>query len=127
MKFWRKLKRLRADEFRLKLEKECLGQGLAKPEIIEEMLGSIKLRINLATNSYIDLYFNEDTETLTSALVMDGSRVFGINGYPRRGQWHLHPTESVREHVRVKPMGIRTIVKEYVAVVRKLRIKKTER
>jgi len=118
---------LRADEVRLKLEKECLGQGLPKPEIIEEMLGSIKLRINMATNSYIDLYFNEDTETVTSALVMDGSRVLGINGYPRGGQWHLHPAESVQEHVRVKPMGIRTIVEEYVAVVRKLKIMKTER
>jgi len=113
---------LRIDKFRLKLEKECDRQGLPKPEIIEERPGFIKLRINLTPNSCIDLYFNEDTETITSALIMDKRRIFGINGYPRRGQWHLHPMESVQEHMRVKPMSIRKIIEEYVAVVRKLKI-----
>jgi hypothetical protein len=61
-------------------------QRLPKPEIMEERLGSIKLRICLNHNAYIDLYFNEDTKTITSAFTVNEKHVFGINGYPRTGQ-----------------------------------------
>ena len=103
------------------MEKECCGQGLPKPQIIEERLGSIKLRINLAQNIRIDLYFNEATGTITSALIINEKRVFGINGYPRTGQWHLHPKGNVQKHVRTKPMTIKRIIKEYVNTLEKLK------
>ena len=106
------------------MEKECRGQGLPKPEIVEERLGSIKLRIRLARDVRIDLYFNEDTKTITSALVVNKKRVFGINGYPRARQWHLHPKGNVQKHVRIKSMTIKSIIKEYVKTVGKLKIKR---
>ena len=106
------------------MEKECRGQGLPKPEIVEERLGSIKLGIRLARDVRIDLYFNEDTKTITSALVVNKKRVFGINGYPRARQWHLHPKGNVQKHVRIKSMTIKSIIKEYVKTVGKLKIKR---
>ena len=106
------------------MEKECRGQGLPKPEIVEERLGSIKLGIRLARDVRIDLYFNEDTKTITSALVVNKKRVFGINGYPRARQWHLHPKGNAQKHVRIKSMTIKSIIKEYVKTVGKLKIKR---
>jgi hypothetical protein len=82
------LEKLKVEDFRFKVETECLRQGLSKPEILEERIGSVKLRINLAHNVEIDLYFNENTKTLTSALVVNEKRMFGINGYPKAGQWN---------------------------------------
>jgi len=117
------LKRLKVEDFRLEVEKECHVQGLPKPETVEERLGSIKLRISLADDACIDLCFNEETKTITSALVIDEKRVFGINGYPRTGQWHLHPREDVQKHVRIKPMRIKGIIREYVRTISKLKIK----
>lgn len=93
----------------LKLKGECGEQRLPKPEIVEERVGFIKLRINLTHNAYIDLYFNEDTETMTSALVVREKRVFGINGYPRRGQWHLHPAENVQKNITRKTRGVMAV------------------
>ena len=106
------------------MEEECSRQGLPRPEILEERLGSIKLRICLAHDVRIDFYFNEDTKTTTSALVVDEKRVFGINGYPRIGQWHLHPKADVQKHVRVKPMTVKRIIAEYIKTLDKLKIKR---
>jgi hypothetical protein len=50
------LEKLKVEDFRLKIENECRRQRLPKPEIIEERLGSIKLRICLTimlTSTYI--------------------------------------------------------------------------
>lgn len=115
---------MKVKEFRLKLEKECERQGLPKPETTEERLGSIKLRINLERNAHIDLYCNEDTGTITSALVVNKKRVFGINGYPRRERWHLHPTENAQRHIRIEPMTLERMIEEYVNILRKLKIKR---
>jgi len=123
-KFWQKLEKLKVEDFRLEVEKECRKQGLPKLEVVEERFGSIKLRVSLTHNARIELYFNEDTETITSALVVNEKRVFGINGYPRAGQWHLHPKGNVQRHVRIKPMTIKRIIKEYSKAISKLKIKR---
>ncbi|MEM2129079.1 MAG: hypothetical protein QXZ70_00620 [Candidatus Bathyarchaeia archaeon] len=115
---------MKVEDFRLEVEEECRRQGLPKPEIMEERPGSIKLRISLARDAHIDLYFNEDTKTITSALVVNGKRVFGINGYPRVGQWHLHPKGDAQKHVRTTPMTIERIMKEYSKAISKLKIKR---
>ena len=122
--FWKKLEKLNAEDFRLEVEKECCKQGLPKLEVVEERFGSIKLRVSLTHNARIELYFNEDTETITSALVVNEKRIFGINGYPRVGRWHLHPEENVQRHMRIKPMTIKRIIKEYVKAIGKLKIKR---
>ena len=49
---------------------------------------SVNLRLDIATGDFIDVFFNEQTDTLAYAVSHDGKRVFGADN---TGGWHIHP------------------------------------
>ena len=57
---------------------------------------------------------------LTSALLIQDKRVFGIDGYPKSGIWHVHPFGRVEEHLRINPMQIEEMLREYARVLQQL-------
>jgi hypothetical protein len=93
-------------DFKEKLKKLCPVLRFPGPEVVSEGLVSIKVRVNAQENTSIEIYFNEETQTMTSALIVEGERVFGINGYPKSKTWHMHPFGRVKEHVKIEPMRL---------------------
>jgi len=83
---------------------------------VSEGLVSIKVRINTECGD-IEIYFNEETQTITSALIVKGERVFGINGYPESKAWHMHPLGEVKRHVKIEPMDLEDIIREYAKAI----------
>lgn len=112
--------KVKVNDFQEKLKKLCEGLKFPKPKVISEGLVSIKVRISAQENTSIEIYFNEETQTITSALIVKGERVFGINGYPKSKTWHMHPFGKVKEHVKVEPMRLEDIMKEYAKVMAKV-------
>ena len=96
-----------------------MGLRFPKPEVVNEGLISIKFRIHMRENTSIEIYFNEGTQTMTSALIVEDKRVFGINGYPKSKTWHIHPLGKVKEHVKIEPMRLEDIMNEYAKVLAK--------
>lgn len=111
---------MKVNELRGQLEQASLNLSLPQPEVIKEGISFIKLRIRVKPKVTIELYFNEETQTLTSALLVKGRRIFGINGYPKSDMWHTHPLNKVHEHEEIAPMELREILQEYAAVLKKL-------
>lgn len=74
--------------------------------------------IELSRYRFIDVYFNERTGTLNSALLEKGRRILGINGYQKR-VWHMHPFGRAREHITVRPMRIEKVLRQYALFLRK--------
>jgi len=109
---------LRVDEFERRVRAGCLTLNLPQPKVIQGRVGSVKLRIQFSKDSFIDIYFNERTGTLNSALLEKGRRILGINGYEKR-VWHMHPFGKAQEHVRIKPMRIENILRRYSAFLMK--------
>ena len=50
---------------------------------------------------------------MTSALIVEVKRIFGINGYPKSKTWYMHPLGKVKEHVKIEPMRLEDIMEEY--------------
>lgn len=111
---------MKINDFEKKLMDICVGLRFPKPEVVNEGLISIKFRIHVRENTSIEIYFNEETQTMTSALIVEDKRVFGINGYPKSKTWHIHPLGKVKEHVNIEPMRLEDIMKEYAKVLAKL-------
>jgi hypothetical protein len=49
---------------------------------------SINLRLDVIPDGFIDVFYNEQTETVAYTLIQDGRRVFGTDN---AGDWHFHP------------------------------------
>jgi len=111
---------LKISELRKQLEKISYNLSLPKPEVIKEGITFIKVRFRIKPEATIELYFNEKTQTLTSALLVKDKRIFGINSYPESGGWHIHPLGKVDEHRKVMPMKLKKILEEYAKVLKKL-------
>ena len=111
------------NDFKEKLKGICEDLRFPKPKVVSEGLVTIKVRINAQGNTSIEIYFNEETQTMTSALIVEGERVFGINGYPKSKTWHVHPFGKVKEHVKIEPMCLEDIMKEYAKVLAKLKLR----
>lgn len=106
---------MKISELRRRFEKVSRNLNLPRPEVI-------KVRFQVKPKASIELYFNEETQTLTSALLVKDKRIFGINGYPKSGVWHIHPLDKVDEHREVMPMKVEKILEEYAQVLKKLTI-----
>jgi len=110
---------LRVDGFRKRAKSACLALKLPEPKLIDLKAGSVKLRIHPSEERFIDVYFNEKTKTLNSAMIEKGRRTFGINGYGDKRFWHMHPFGKMDEHVPVKPMTIESLLRRYSTILRK--------
>lgn len=65
------------------------------PIILKLTPTSIKIRIYISHDIYIDCFFNEVTKKTSFTLVKEGGRIFGANN---TGGWHIHPFENPSEH-----------------------------
>lgn len=104
---------MKLNEFQEKAFRFCSQEGLQEPVIIERRITTLKLRISLS-NGFIDLFYNEVTETINSALIWRGRRVFGINGYPKKQKWHMHPIGRRRIHAEVRSMTVEEILRAHI-------------
>lgn len=111
---------MKIDEFRKRLEEECQSLNFPKPEVIKQGFSFINVELRIQPEVTIEIYFNEETQSLTSALVIQDKRIFGINGYPKRGAWHMHPLGRAEEHIKINPMEIEQILEEYAKALHQL-------
>ncbi|MBT9148402.1 MAG: hypothetical protein DDT32_02174 [Syntrophomonadaceae bacterium] len=111
---------MKIDDFKKRLEDRCRGLNLLQLKITRQGFSFLKVEIRVKPELNIEIYFNEETQSLTTALVIQDERVFGIDSYPRRGAWHMHPFGRIGEHVKINPMQIEQIMEEYAKALRQL-------
>ena len=111
---------MKISELKSQLEQISHNLYLPQPKVIKEGISFIKMRIRVKSEVTIELYFNEETQTLTSALLVKDERIFGINGYPKSGMWHVHSLDKIYEHEEIALMELEKILEEYATVLRKL-------
>lgn len=56
----------------------------------------LKARIELSASKYVDVFFREETQRFDYALIVAGTRVFGLDNL--KG-WHCHPFENPNQHI----------------------------
>jgi hypothetical protein len=70
-----------------------------------------KGRVHLKQRGFVEVYFNERTQTVAVAWIEGERRRWGIDHDNLRG-WHRHPLENPEDHQEVPAVGIRDIISE---------------
>lgn len=79
---------------------------------------TVKGRIYLQQRGFLEVYFNEQTQTLAVAWIEGEKRRWGIDRDNLRG-WHRHPLENPDEHQVIPAMSIRDMIEELGTVWRR--------
>jgi len=72
---------------------------------------TIKGRVHLTQRGFLEVYFNERTQTVAVAWIEAERRRWGIDRDNLRG-WHRHPLENPEDHQAIPAMSIHEIIKE---------------
>lgn len=73
---------------------------------------TIKGRAFLKKEPYfMEIYYNEQTETMAFALINNDKRIWGID-YDNIRRWHEHPVEDPSTHKSISNKNIAEIVSE---------------
>jgi hypothetical protein len=76
---------------------------------------SIRLRVFLIDQSFLDVFYNQMTGKFSFALIEDNHRTFGADN--AGDEWHWHPFENPASHVRSET---EITFEEFLARVEKL-------
>jgi hypothetical protein len=79
---------------------------------------TLKGRIHFKEAGFLEVYFNEQTQTVAVAWVEGEQRRWGIDRDNLRG-WHRHPLGNPEDHQVIPAMSIRDIIKEVGEVWRR--------
>jgi hypothetical protein len=78
---------------------------------------TVKGRIHLQEKGFLEIYFNERTQTLAIAWIDDGQLKLGIDRDHLRG-WHRHPLQNPDEHQPIPAASICDLLLEPAEVWR---------
>lgn len=87
-------------------------------ETIDKTDLTIKLRLHVDTECFVQVYANTDKRLSSYTLVLNRSRVFGRDS--EGGLWHRHPAEAPEEH-DFSPEGRRAVsLEEFLTEVQQI-------
>jgi hypothetical protein len=72
---------------------------------------TLKGRILLKEKGFLEIYFNEQTQTTAIAWIEEGRRKWGIDRDNLR-DWHRHPLGNPEHHQAITTLTISEIIKE---------------
>ena len=112
------------DDFLDKVEK-ALKENLSeyRIEFLIKTTRSLKARVYLEKNYFIDIRHNSRNDRIDVALIKDNQRIFGYDNLKR---WHYHPYKNPSEHIHCDPPSIDKIMsdtKKYYKIDKKGRKK----
>ncbi len=76
-------------------------------------------RIILSGKMFLEVYYNEVTETIAFALIKDEKRIWGIDRDNIR-DWHIHPLNDPEQHESVQSLTIFDIIERLKNVLESL-------
>jgi hypothetical protein len=88
---------------------------------VDETHYSVKYRLYIEPDLFVQLYFNERSGTVGLVLIHRGRRLYGRDC--QAGRWHRHPADDPATH-DASPEGARAIsVEEFLAEVQDILVK----
>ena len=76
----------------------------------------LKCRIHL-NNSFISVFFNEETKTTAYTIIKENKRTFGIDKDNLRG-WHKHPIDKPNIHQPCKETKFKQFLQQIEATIK---------
>jgi len=67
---------MKLEEFKKRLENGCQKLNFPKPKTARQGFSFMKVELKLSAETSIEIYFNQETQSLTSALINRDERIF---------------------------------------------------
>ena len=80
-------------------------------------LTHLRLRITINEETFVDVYFNEETQRTDYALIHKGERVYGVDNL--KG-WHYHPFQAVEQHLPCPEPSVQEVFEKMKGIVQAL-------
>ncbi|MBI5193941.1 MAG: hypothetical protein HZA08_10940 [Nitrospirae bacterium] len=68
----------------------------------------IKIRANIDNNTFIEIFFNSETDKHSFALIKNDKRIYGVDN---TRNWHLHSFENPEAHLPHQPTSFHDFIK----------------
>lgn len=91
------------DEFESAIRTAALASEICHiPTVRRSSASAINLRIRLTNGDFIDVFYNEVSDTTAYALISENRRIYGADN---TGGWHFHPFGTPQAHIPLaKPL-----------------------
>lgn len=66
-------------------------------------------RVMFRKSMFLEVYYNEITETIAFALIEEQRRIWGIDKDNIR-DWHIHPLDDPTKHTGIEPLSVSEII-----------------
>lgn len=80
-------------------------------------LTHLGFRIIINKETFVDVYFNEETQRTDYALIHKGERVYGVDNL--KG-WHYHPFQAVERHLPCPEPSVQEVFEKMRGIVEAL-------
>ena len=77
-------------------------------------LTHLSLRITINKETFVDVYFNEETQRTDYALIYKGERIYGVDNL--KG-WHCHPVQAVEQHLPCPEPSVQEVFEKMKVIV----------
>jgi hypothetical protein len=77
-------------------------------------LTHLSLRVTISEETFVDVYFNEETHRTDYALIHKGERVYGVDNL--KG-WHYHPFRAVEQHLPCPDPSVQEVFEKVKVIV----------
>ncbi len=103
------------EEFEQHVIAVCSNSPIVQSVIVfDSTPTSVRLRVFLITQSFLDVFYNQGTGKFSFALIEDNQRTFGADN--AGDKWHWHPPENPADHV---PSDVEITFEEFLARLEK--------
>lgn len=75
---------------------------------------TVEARIKISEEIFIEVYYNSLSNKKNFALIKNKQRIFGYDNYK---YWHVHPRDSVADHVLCEEPSIERVFEEIKEVI----------
>ncbi len=75
---------------------------------------TVEARVKISEEIFIEIYYNTLSDKKSFALIQNNQRIFGYDNYK---YWHVHPRNSVTDHVLCKEPSIEKVLNEIKEII----------
>ena len=75
---------------------------------------TVEARITVTEDTFIEVYYNIISEKKSYTLIKNSQRIFGYDNYK---YWHVHPFNSVGEHIPCNELSVEVVFEEIRKII----------
>lgn len=95
---------------------------IRRVETLNRSLHTVKMRLEIKPNLCVDVYYNDQKNRMSFALILNEERIYARNNMGSKG-WHMHPLNKPKTHDFSKDGKKKVTISEFLNEVEDILVK----